>query len=88
MTDSVLAAEENISITVVQGYTENITSLLLSVLLLVHTISNNANSNKWVIFFSSIDFIIQISLHVQTHTRDLCSTDTNSHKTFAVSTYV
>ena len=57
-----------IIITIVQSYTEKyyITSLLPSVLLRVRSMSNNANGNKRVIFFSGIawyygdnDFIIQ-----------------------------
>ena len=57
-----------IIITIVQSYTEKyyITSLLPSVLLRVRSMSNNANSNKRVIFFSGIawyygdnDFIIR-----------------------------
>ena len=74
---------------------ENITSLLPSVLLWVHSTSNNANGNKWVIFFSGTawyygdnDFIIRTfdsdarldTVHVT------CSAWTDSHMTCSTDT--
>ena len=56
---------------------ENITSILSSVLLQVYSMSNNANGNKWVMFFSGTawyydnDFIFDLQMQgfpIDSHT--------------------
>ena len=65
-----------ISITIVRSYTEKYHSLLPSVMLRVHSMSNNANGNKWVIFFSRIAWYYGDNDYHMT-----CSTDTDFHVT-------
>ena len=75
------------SITIVQSYTWKYHEILSSVLLRVHGTSNNANGNKWVIFFQYMCSVENnlykplILLHVQMECVWFIGPDKNSHVT-------